>query len=149
MKVFRLPDAAVFTVARITFSNAYPLGGEPIRPAQLGLTELFSGFAVVRSGGSRTGVSRVDFELDADDFRLGGFLRVINRTGQEVDPGSDLTRLVVDVFAVGNSRTKKSPAAKAHEREQKKRKRAQKPKLSERVKRSLEPTRALRGEQSR
>jgi hypothetical protein len=89
IRVTRLPDCSSFTVNRVAFSDSYPEGGEPIAAADLDLTEVVSAFAT-----PRTYPARVVYDLRTST------LRAYTAAG-EAAPETDLSGLVVDVFALG------------------------------------------------
>lgn len=80
-----------FVVSTITFDNSYPTGGEPLAPSALGLASV--DFLSVSSTNANT------FAWDRANNKIKAFVRT---TGAEVANATDLSTVVVDVFAIGS-----------------------------------------------
>lgn len=80
-----------FVVATVTFDNSYPTGGEPLAASALGLASI--DFL------SLSGTNANTFVWDRANNKIKAFVRT---TGAEVANATDLSAVVLDVFAVGS-----------------------------------------------
>lgn len=95
----RVPGAEKCTVTDIAFDNKYVTGGEPVTAADLGLTRVTEGYALLENPGEAeaTPINMVFFDVTHMKLKLFN-----GKTSKELANEGDASKVIARVVAYGS-----------------------------------------------
>lgn len=98
VRTAKVPGDEKVTETDVTFDNKYVTGGEPVTAADLGLTRVTGGYAVLKNPGEAeaTPINMCFFDPAALKIKLFN-----GKTSKELANEADASKVVVHVFAFG------------------------------------------------
>ena len=89
------------TITEVTFDNSYAEGGEPFTPAQAGLLTIDHSWVNIKHGSESSTLRPTSCYYEGEKLHL-----IDSATGKEIASTSDMSKVVVEVFAIGKGRSK-------------------------------------------
>jgi hypothetical protein len=90
-----------YSVTEVTFDSSYQAGGEPITPAELGLSVVHASTCNIIAGSESSTLRPTNAFYKEEKLHL-----IDSATGKEIESTKDMSKVVVQVIAFGKARAR-------------------------------------------